>query len=102
MSPELFLTLDPVFAYLEATLDSRRFVEGETILNANHIILIEVMVEVLALCLQTSALRSAPHEIKGKLSVIQQKVEIQQFTCTCKSGLSGRCKHIAVLIKCTR
>ncbi|VEN47855.1 unnamed protein product [Callosobruchus maculatus] len=109
MSAELFLTLGTVFAYLEATPDSRCFVEGEAILNAKHVILIgttnisEVMVEVLALCLQTSALRSAPHEIKGKLSVVEQKVEIQQLTCTCKAGLSGRCKHIAaVLIKCTR
>nr|CAI5831991.1 unnamed protein product [Callosobruchus analis] len=88
MSAELFLTLGPVFANIEATPDSRCFVKEEAILNANHIILIgttnisEVMVEVLALCLQSSALRSAPHEIKGKLSVIEQKVEIQQVTST--------------------
>nr|CAI5817983.1 unnamed protein product [Callosobruchus analis] len=104
----VFLTLSSVFKYLCANTDSRCITEGEEILNANHIILMGVVsdseeyVELLALCLQTSALKGSPHEIKGKL-ILGDVVTISNFTCICKAGLSGRCKHIsAVLLKCTR
>ena len=109
MSEELFLTLGSVFSYLNCNASSRSIVEGEENLNSNHIILTGITEEnedskdVYALCLQTSALRSCPHEIKGKLLISNNKVTISQFSCTCKAGLSGTCKHIsAVLLKCTR
>ncbi|VEN44517.1 unnamed protein product [Callosobruchus maculatus] len=62
----VFLTLSSVFKYLCANTDSRCITEGEEILNANHIILMGVVsdseeyVELLALCLQTSALKGSP------------------------------------------
>lgn len=109
MSEELFLTLGSVFAYLNCDANSRCIVEGEQILNSNHVILMgtnqdnEDCKDVFALCLQTSALKSCPHEIKGKLIVSSKKVTIEPFSCMCKAGLSGTCKHIAaVLLKCTR
>lgn len=106
---ELFLTLASVFSYLKCNVESRCMVEGEQLLNAKHVILIgtasetETTKDIFALCLQTSALKSGPHEIKGKLLIEDKKVAISSFTCSCKAGLSGTCKHIsAVLLKCTR
>lgn len=109
MSEELFLTLRTVFSYLKCNPESRCIVEGEELLNANHVILIGIenetntTKEILALCLQTSAIKNTPHEIKGKFLIDGNKVAILEFTCTCKAGLSGTCKHVsAVLLKCTR
>lgn len=109
MSDEIFVTLSSVFSYLQSTADSRCIVEGEALLNAKHIILIgttketDSHVEILALCLQTSAIKSSPHEIKGKLCIETGKINISKFTCSCKAGLSGTCKHVAaVLLKCSR
>lgn len=106
---ELFLNLGTVFSYLKCNADSRCIVEGEALLNAKHVILTGITMEtdttkdILALCLQTSALKNLPHEIKGKLLITDNKVDILKFTCTCKAGLSQTCKHIsAVLLKCTR
>lgn len=106
---ELFVSLRSVFTYLKASPESRCVVEGEEILNANHIILIgsttvsHLSVEILGLCLQTSALKNNPHEIKGIFEFIKSTIEIRDFKCTCKAGMSGVCKHIsAVLLKCTR
>jgi hypothetical protein len=47
-----------------------------------------------AFCLQTSALKSDLHEIKGKI-VIGSATEIENCQCTCKAGDSGCCKHIS-------
>ncbi|KAH1000571.1 hypothetical protein HUJ04_012880 [Dendroctonus ponderosae] len=105
----VFLLLRTVFAYLNAHAESRCVVEGEELLNANHIMLIGITSEtdatkgILALCLQTSALKSVPHELKGTLGLQENNIEIKTFKCSCKAGLSGTCKHIsAVLLKCTR
>lgn len=106
---ELFVSLRSVFTYLKANPESRCIVEGEEILNANHIILMgsttasDVSVEILGLCLQTSALKNNPHEITGILEFFGSTNEIRDFKCTCKAGMSGVCKHIsAILLKCTR
>lgn len=98
-----------VFSYLQATPESRCVVEGEALVSAKHIILLGTtsatmeLVQIIALCLQTSGVKNSPHEINGKLIHKDGDVNIVEFTCTCKAGLSGICKHIAaVLIKCTR
>nr|CAI5821345.1 unnamed protein product [Callosobruchus analis] len=105
----MFVTLSSVFNYLSENADSRCLKEGEELLNANHVLLLgateetEEYVEVLALCFQTSSIKSSPHEIKGKLIINDNTVQISNFACSCKAGLSGTCKHTAaVLLKCTR
>lgn len=110
MRNNVFLKLRSLFKYLNATPNSRCITEGEEVLNAKHLILCGVSSvqgethEIFALCLQTSALSNGkPHEICGKLLVKDSSVEIQAFTCTCKAGMSGTCKHIsATLMKFTR
>jgi hypothetical protein len=103
-----FLRLHKILAYVEATEESRCVVEGE-VLCAKLLILcgvtkvVETRNEIFGLCLQTSALSSAPHEIKGQLSVKDNNVEMDNFSCSCKAGLSGTCKHIsACLLHCSR
>jgi hypothetical protein len=71
-----FLRLHKILAYLEATAESRCVVEGEEVLCAKLLILcgvtkvVETRHEIFGLCLQTSA----PHEIKGQLSVKDNSV----------------------------
>jgi hypothetical protein len=83
-----FLRLHKILAYLEATAESRCVVEGEEVLCAKLLILcgvtkvVETRHEIFGLCLQTSALTSAPHEIKGQLSVKDNNVEVDNFSCT--------------------
>lgn len=109
MAENPYLSLGSIFSYLNCNVESRCFVEGEAILNANHLILTgcteetDTTKEIFALCLQTSGIKSNPHEIKGQLNIVEEKVSINGFVCSCKAGLSGSCKHIAaVLLKCAR
>jgi hypothetical protein len=75
-----FLRLHKILAYLEATAENRCVVEGEEVLCAKLLILcgvtkvVETRHEIFGLCLQTSALTGAPHEIKGQLSVKDNNV----------------------------
>ncbi|KAJ8976156.1 hypothetical protein NQ317_018095 [Molorchus minor] len=68
---DIRLSLFEVFTYLNATPASRNIGEGESILNAGHLILCGVtefthsIIRTLGLCLQTSALTKPPHEISG-------------------------------------
>jgi hypothetical protein len=104
-----FLRLATIFKYLEASADSRCVVEGEGVLLGKLLLLcgvtkiVDNRYSVAGLCLQTSALKSAPHKINGELQLTGCEVEIHRFTCTCKAGLSGTCKHIsACLFYCVR
>lgn len=104
-----FLSLKNLFLYLEASPTSRCINEGESIINAHHIItcgILErtaILIKLFALCLKTSALLEAPHEIKGELKINNEDVQVVEFVCSCAAGLSKRCKHIAgVLLMCTR
>ncbi|KAJ8975630.1 hypothetical protein NQ317_002804 [Molorchus minor] len=106
----MFLSIGNVLKYLNATPDSRNFVEGERLLNASHLILCgieekcEANLNIFALCLQTSALSSPPHEISGIIkNSVENGMSVTSMSCTCKAGLGGTCKHIAaVLLYCTR
>jgi hypothetical protein len=51
--------------------------------------------EIFGLCLQTSVLNSAPHKIKGQLSVKDNNVEVNYFSSSYKADLAGTCKHIS-------
>lgn len=95
--------------YLDGSTHSKCVVEGENVLNAGHLILVgktkftSDWINVYGLCLQSSAINSDPHEIKGTLTTQEATVKIKEMHCSCKAGNSGKCKHIsALLVKCVR
>ena len=105
----IYLDLAFICETLDASPNSRNFKEGESLLNAKHVILCEassktsVSITVYALCLQTSAMNSPPHTIEGTFKINNGKVvEIFDLKCSCKAG-AVKCKHIAaVLLFCSR
>ncbi|XP_063977573.1 uncharacterized protein LOC135162729 [Diachasmimorpha longicaudata] len=88
---------------------AKSFRGGEDLLNADFIIQCGQVennssdcesYKILAFCLQTSQLKSNPHEITGE---ILKDGRIIGMECSCKAGLSGVCKHVvAVLLYCSR
>lgn len=108
-SETYFLSFKNLFGYLDAAPTSRCINAGESILNAGHLITCGILaktatsITMFALCLKTSALLEKPHEIKGTFKFNKDEIMVEEFTCTCKAGLSKRCKHVAaVLILCSR
>ncbi|KAJ8957216.1 hypothetical protein NQ318_007778 [Aromia moschata] len=106
---DIRLSILKYMEYLDDTVNSKCVYEGEHILNAGHLILsgktnvTTEFINIYALCLQTSALNSNPHEISGSLNISGSTVTVGRMLCSCKAGNSGKCKHIsAVLIRCTR
>ncbi|XP_044745077.1 uncharacterized protein LOC123306939 [Coccinella septempunctata] len=98
---EHYLSLTTVFKYLDATPNSRCFVEGEQVLNSRHLILMGIIdgklnsdgiyssIKIMALCLQTSALLTGkPHEVSGllELDTSEEIWKIITFMCSCKAG----------------
>lgn len=69
--------------------ESRSMIEGEAVLNANHVVLCGVTSKtakkatIVALCLKSSAVRDVPHEISLEISVADNKKTINRG-CTCK------------------
>ena len=108
IATNMYLKLSTVCNYLSATPASRCFVEGENVLEAEHLILCGTTHRMneewglKAFCLQSSHIKKDPHEITGVIKV-GQHVEIENFVCTCAAGASGSCKHVAAtLLFCTR
>ncbi|KAI4455393.1 exonuclease phage-type/recb c-terminal domain-containing protein [Holotrichia oblita] len=108
-SERYVLSLKNLFGYLEATPASRCIGEGEAIVNAKHIITCGILektsctIDIFALCWQSSALTGKPHEIKIIFIILSNEIQVSKAVCSCKGGMSGRCKHVAaVLILCTR
>lgn len=106
---EIRLSIVDYMKYLEGTENSKCVYEGEHVLNAGHLILAgktkttATSLNIIALCLQSSALENEPHKIEGRLKIENERAHIELMVCSCKAGQSGRCKHIsAFLIKCTR
>lgn len=103
----MLIKTEDIFAWANTNSSRRNVIEGHRVLNANHIIKIGRLennisgnVSLTALCLQTSNLKELPHEING---IIRVNGEIVSFKCSCKAGLSEKCKHIiAVLLYCSR
>ncbi|XP_046603613.1 uncharacterized protein LOC124297059 isoform X2 [Neodiprion virginianus] len=92
--------------YLESTTRSRNFIEGEQVVNANHLIYTGILseneeqYELLSYCIQSSNTRGDPHEIT---TVISKTDKVISSVCSCTAGNSGTCKHSAgVLVFCTR
>ena len=111
----MFLDLDSLCSYADATPASQNMIEGQNMLNSGMIVMCGATintlkkVEIYSLCLQTSALTSGPHEITGRLIINSgdengnKSVRVEYMNCTCKAGTSHTCKHIvAVLLYCNR
>lgn len=75
----------------------RPFIEGEKLLQSDHIVSVGVIeknateVQIFGLVLQTSHPKDNPHEVIIK---IRDKFENWKCKCSCKAGLSEKCKHI--------
>lgn len=108
--PCVTLSIVDYMQYLAGHEHSRCVYEGEEVLQAGHLILCgqtnkaqESELHIFALCLQTSALTSNPHEITGVLAIQGNKANVRKMVCSCKAGSCGRCKHIsATLLWCTK
>ena len=100
------LSIAEICKFSGSTPSCRNFVEGEKILQAGHVIFCDQLdtdseeeIKIIAFCLQSSSLKSAPHEIKGDILC---SGKIINFKCSCKAGLSEKCKHVvAVLLHLT-
>ena len=95
-----------VCRFAQCTVSSRNYVEGEKVLNSKHVLICgkspvtSENVRIVAYCLKTSDLKGTPHEINGEISA---NGTIMHFKCSCKAGLSEKCKHVlAVLLYCNR
>lgn len=101
------LPMAEICKFANCTVSSRNYVEGEKVLNSKHILLCGKLgltstdkIKIIAYCLQTSDLKNNPHEIKGEMTAGGL---IINFQCSCKAGLSEKCKHVlAVLLYCNR
>ena len=99
--------INSLLNFTNSTSNSRNFIEGEKLINAGHIICCgiaaesDTQYELTAFCLQTSNLmKGSPHEISIS---IEKNNTVKLAKCSCKAGLSGKCKHIvASLVFCTR
>ncbi|XP_043469594.1 uncharacterized protein LOC122503202 [Leptopilina heterotoma] len=95
------LSISEICKFSDCTPSSRNFVEGERVWQADHIIFCgqqdsdETSIKIISFCLQSSNLKSAPHQIKGEINLCGS---IIKMTCSCKAGLSEKCKHIVAVL----
>jgi len=87
----------------------RSLIEGEAVLEAKMLVAVgrlrredEDFVNILkvwALCLQTSALFSNPHELNVHIDLAKLgKDRVQYLHCSCTAGESAKCKHLIALL----
>lgn len=94
----MFLSMCEVLDHLDSTTKSRNFIEGEQVVNSNHLIYTGILkenneqYELLSYCIQSSNTRGDPHEIT---TVISKTGKVISSVCSCTAGLSERCKHSA-------
>ena len=80
-----------------SSISSRCFFEGEAVLEANHIIQCGVKkqdsdkYDIIAYCLQRSAIKKEPHEIRVIFRTVNSNIDVGSFQCSCKAGMSGCC-----------
>ncbi|KYM96020.1 hypothetical protein ALC62_13328, partial [Cyphomyrmex costatus] len=90
-----------ICAFTSSTPSCRNFTEGEKVLRAGHVLYcgkqtgVETCVSLIAFCLQSSNLKGPLHEIKGEISF---DGKIKEIKCSCKAGLSAKCKHIVAVL----
>lgn len=104
----MLLKIEEIVAWTGTNPSRRNYVEGNRVLEANHIIKIlknaekldGETVSIICLCLQTTHMRDSPHEVFGDF---KKSGEIISMKCSCKAGLGEKCKHIiATLLYCSR
>ena len=101
------ISINEICSFTELSPSCHNFVEVERVLNANVIFCgkkkstDEYCVNFLAFCLETSNNQSTPHvEITGSISHTGKIIDIK---CSCKAGLSKKCKHsVAVFLHLKR
>lgn len=83
---------------------SRMYKEGDAVYTANHLMYKAITketnssVDLLFLCLRSSNLFGAPHEINVKL-FMENGEKKTKVSCSCAAGTAGKCKHgVAALI----
>ena len=93
--------LNELCQFTKSTPSSRNFIEGESVLNDGHVMFCGRLSEeqdvcklFIAFCMQSSNLRNHPHEIKGSISSNGKIIDVK---CSCKAGLSKKCKHAVVV-----
>lgn len=101
----MLLSIAKICRFGNCTSNSRNFVEGERLLNAGHVTCHKLSegsadVNVIGFCLQTAGIKNSPHTIKGGIT---SNGSILNMQCSCKAGLSVKCKHIlSLLLLCNR
>lgn len=98
------IDLEEIFRFAETGVGHRSFIEGERLVKASHILFCgresnktgDTGCNLLGYCVQTTDLRGKPHEITG----IFENEKIKTMKCTCKAGLSSKCKHIVAFLLC--
>lgn len=75
---------------------------GKEVLKAGHVIVCgwtksePPILQILALCLQSTGVRKSPYE----LNLTLDDGDIKDMRCQCAAGINGKCKHsVAVLTK---
>ncbi|KAJ8685413.1 hypothetical protein QAD02_021206 [Eretmocerus hayati] len=77
----------------------RKFIEGEEVMNASHIMYMGITlesvskIELLCLCVKSSDLFGMPHELLIKITKDDVGRKTLECKCSCKAG-SPTCKHI--------
>ena len=100
------LSLTQVLTFLQCDCSSRCFVEGEWVVDAEHVILVGTsgpasasgVLEVVALCVQTSGVIADPHEILVRIAGVFREPSITEAKCSCTAGLSAKCKHTSAVL----
>lgn len=104
----MWLTMQHICEWTHKGSSERNYREGESILSVGHLLkcgklltnVNDPNVKVISFCMQTSQMRSDPHEINGEIS---KSGTIISMDCLCKVGLGDTCKHItATLLNCNR
>ena len=79
------IKISPICDFTDSTPVCKNFVEGGRISHARHLLFCgkevenETSVPIIAFCLQTSNLKSAPHEIRGT-SLFNDVIEKMHYT----------------------
>ena len=78
------ISINEIFSFTQSSPSCRNFVEGERVLNANHVIFCgkkkcadKDCINFVAFCLQTWNMRSTPHEIANSISHTVKIIDIK-------------------------
>jgi uncharacterized Zn finger protein len=99
------LSYEEMISYLGGNTVARNIIEGEEVLKAGLVVVVgtrgktEDKVEVMGLVLQTSGLTKEPVQVTGLLSFDEDnRLSVRKMSCTCKAGMSERCKHVGAVL----